>query len=339
MVVTSGDPTGIGPEVILKALIGQRPRGVRAVIVGDLPVFEAAARRLRIGRPRWSVVEAGQFEGRLSALMSPADRLRGELFVDCGHAGPFRPGRSGVKAGAASLAYLRTALACVRRIPASLVTGPVTKWAIEESGQHFTGHTEFLAEAFGARQVVMMFVSQRLRLVLLTRHLPLRRVSAALSASGVRRDLVLTATFLRDRCGVRRPRLALCGLNPHAGEQGRLGREEQRLLIPALRLARQRGLRIDGPFAADGFFGDPSGPAFHAGRAGGYDAVVCCYHDQGLIPFKLMARDQGCQVTIGLPVVRTSPDHGSGLDIAGKNLADAGSMRYAIRLAACLMTK
>lgn len=333
LILTGGDPCGIGPEVILKALARGRPTRLHIVVIGDRRVFDAAAKRLGRPSPAWRVVPAER-----AALLSSghSDRL---VFVDCANPGRFLPGRASRAAGGASLAYLRVALALIRRDPdrTALVTAPVTKWAIEESGTPFAGHTEFLAEALGARRVAMMFVSERLKLVLLTRHLPLRRVSRALSAELVHDSLLLTHEFLRRRLGAARPRLAVCGLNPHAGERGRFGDEERRVIGPALARLRRRGVSVDGPLAADGLFSDPRGPAFRPGSRGGYDAVACCYHDQGLIPFKLTARDRGCQVTLGLPIVRTSPDHGSALDLAGRDCADPGSMRYAIRLAAALI--
>jgi 4-hydroxythreonine-4-phosphate dehydrogenase len=205
----------------------------------------------------------------------------------------------------------------------ALVTGPVTKWAASGAGGAFAGQTEYLARATGRRGVVMMFVSDHLRVVLLTRHMPLREVPGALTRRRLEAALRLTASALRRHFGARRPRIAVCGLNPHAGEHGLFGDEERTVLLPVLRRLRRAGFSCEGPFAADGFFA----------RGVPYDAVACWYHDQGLIPFKLAARDAGCQLTIGLPMVRTSPDHGSALDIAGRGIAQPGSMRYAIALA------
>ncbi|MBI3320662.1 MAG: 4-hydroxythreonine-4-phosphate dehydrogenase PdxA [Candidatus Omnitrophica bacterium] len=334
--LTAGDPCGIGPEVILKALAQIRvPDGVRLIIIGDRSVFEATARRLRCRLPSWQTIRADAPDGFSRPL----------TLLDCGHTGSGIPGRSSRAAGVASLAYLDRAIALWRacRIHA-LVTAPVTKWAIARSEPTFVGQTEYFARAMGARDVVMMFVSDRLRIALLTRHLPLHRVPGALTKANLRRTLRLTARGLTRWFGIRHPRLALCGLNPHAGEAGGFGQEEQAVMIPVLRALRRDGVACDGPFAADGFFAR----LHEAGRdrrrrrgrtrlsSGGptdYDAVVCPYHDQGLIPFKLVARDRGCQMSLGLPLIRTSPDHGSGLDIAGRALADPGSMVYAMTLA------
>jgi 4-hydroxythreonine-4-phosphate dehydrogenase len=178
----------------------------------------------------------------------------------------------------------------------------------------------------GRREVAMMFVSDPMRLVLLTRHLPLRAVAAAVDCREALATMGVAVAALRRWFGVARPRLAVCGLNPHAGEAGLFGDEEQRVLVPAMRALRRRGVACDGPLAADGFFAQPALVAT-------YDAVVCWYHDQGLIPFKMASRDRGCQLTVGLPIPRTSPDHGTALEIAGQGIADPGSMRYALALA------
>ena len=172
----------------------------------------------------------------------------------------------------------------------------------------------------------MMFVANRLRVVVLTRHIPLSRVSRALSRSLIQSAATLTSRTLTQQFRIQHPRLALLGLNPHAGEDAQIGGEEQQVMHPVLQALRRKGIVCDGPFAADGFFAQPQR----------YDAVLCAYHDQGLIPFKMVARDQGCQLTVGLPIVRTSPDHGSALDIAGRGLAHPGSMIYALKLAAKL---
>jgi len=325
LAVTSGDPCGIGPEVILKALATPGASTLwagpgRIAVIGDLPVFERLGRRL----PPWRVCSLREFPRR-------RDRL---AFIQLHHRDRFTPGRSGAAAGRASLDYLDAAVTLAKQgAVGALVTAPVTKWTIHRVRPGFEGQTEYLARAFRSPFAVMMFASDRLRIVLLTRHVALRRVAARVTAPLVRRTIRTALDALRTQFGVARPRLAVCGLNPHAGEGGLFGDEERRVLMPVVRALRRAGARIDGPFAADGFFAAQASPAWPAGR---YDAVVCWYHDQGLIPFKLAARDAGCQVTLGLPVVRVSPDHGSALDLAGKGLADPGSMRYALRLAASL---
>lgn len=343
LVMTAGDPCGIGPEVILKAL-SRPPAGVRLIVAGDLAVFEQTAARLgrRLPAPPARLwLQPGR---AARAIGGPGPRWSTVEFLDLAHRQRYTPGNPSAASGQASLDYLDAAIHLLRSgVAEGLVTGPVTKWAIERAGHPFQGHTEYLAKALGAPAPVMMFVSPRLRVVLLTRHVALREVPRRVTPALLRHTIRATADGLRRYFGVRRPRLAICGLNPHAGEAGMFGLEEQRLLAPLLRASRSplrsrsfatakqgfgaAGVRLEGPVPADGFFVDPSG----------YDAVLCWYHDQGLIPFKLLARDSGCQLTLGLPIIRTSPDHGSAPDIAGKNLAHPGSMRYALELAAKLV--
>ncbi len=299
--ITAGDPCGIGPEVVLKALADVPRAGARLIVIGDRRVFEQTARRLRMRFPSWE-------------------------FVDVGHRQTFVPGRPSRAAGAASLAYLDAAMALWRANQIQgLVTAPVTKWAIARAVPGFVGQTEYLARAMDRRSVLMMFVSDRLRVALLTRHVPLRRVARAITPRLVEAAVRLAAEALRTQFHIPHPRLVLCGLNPHAGEGSPMS-EERRIMQPVLRKLRRAGIACDGPFAADGLFAQPLR----------YDAVVCAYHDQGLIPFKMAARDRGCQLSIGLPIIRTSPGHGSALDIAGRGIANPGSMIYALRLAAKL---
>ena len=326
LAITAGDPCGIGPEVILKALTrGPSTRGLRVVVIGDCTVFEAAARRLRCRLPPWSVMTTGRHLERSSGPL---------VFLDCSHRQRYVPERSSAAAGRASLDYLDHALALQKAGHlAALVTAPVTKWAIGQVAPSFIGQTEYLSRAMKRRDVVMMFVSEVLRVALLTRHVPLSRVGRSIDRRLVRTTLRLVAASLKTQFRIAKPTLAICGVNPHAGEASRCGEEEERVIVPVLRELRRRGLRCDGPFAADGLFASLQ---VLRGRSS-YDAIVCAYHDQGLIPFKMVARDRGCQLSIGLPIIRTSPDHGSALDIAGKNIADPGSMIYAITLAANLV--
>lgn len=314
--ITSGDPCGIGPEVILKSLGRLRiPPAIRIVIIGDLAVFRQAAKHLGKKLPSWKIISPDD----------KADFAEPLTFCDLAHPHRFIPGHSSAQAGKASLDYLDTALALWRAgFLQALVTGPVTKWAVQKVNRSFVGHTEYLAYRTRTKTVVMLFASKAFRVVVITRHIPLRAVSAALTASLLSSTIRLTEQALRRQFGVARPRLALCGLNPHASEAARNASEEKRVMLPVLRALRNSGIRCEGPFAADGFFAQ----AYKA-----YDAIFCPYHDQGLIPFKMASRDAGCQVSLGLPFIRTSPDHGSGLDIAGGNKAHPGSMEYALHLA------
>jgi len=337
------------------------------MVVGDLTVFEQTASRLKLRLPRWTVSSVYPALSRKGGVneVSPGCAHPGIVLIDLAHPWHFKPGKPSDRAGSASLDYLDAAITLARRgVVDALVTAPVTKWAIERSGKPFVGQTEYLAAAMGASSVVMMFVSPALRIALLTRHLALRQVALRVTKPLIRRTILVTVKGLQRQFGIHQPRLAVCGLNPHAGEDGLFGDEERRILLPVLRELRRDGIRLDGPFAADGFFANARRPAPHQSlrdrqarrpahrrvepppngaqyqRFGaGYDAVVCWYHDQGLIPFKLMSRDRGCQLSLGLPIVRTSPDHGSALDIAGRGVANPGSMRYALQLAVRLATR
>ena len=304
LVITCGDPCGVGPEVTLRALSSLRRR-FPTIVVGDRAVLEQTARRLRL----------------------PLPFRKGIELYDCGHRGSFKPGASGRLAGKASLNYLAAAVHLLKAGGGALVTGPVTKWAIEQVKPGFVGQTEYLAEAFRVKDVVMAFASPGMRIVLLTRHVALRDVSRLATPRLLRTTLALTREALRKQFGIRDPRIAVCGLNPHAGEGGLFGDEERRVLAPVLRQLRRKGWKLEGPVAADGFFANPMTA----------DVVLGWYHDQVLIPFKMAARDTGCQLSIGLPIIRTSPDHGSALDIAGSGRANPGAMAYAINLAADLL--
>jgi 4-hydroxythreonine-4-phosphate dehydrogenase len=211
-----------------------------------------------------------------------------------------------------------------------IATAPVNKLAFARAGLPWKGHTDLLAHLTGANSVAMMFWSEPLKVVLATVHIPLAEVASALTREVIDRVIALTAREL-PRFGVSRPRLALAGLNPHAGEGGLLGTDEQRVLVPAVDAARRAGIDIRGPFPGDTVF-------VRASR-GEFDAVIACYHDQGLIPVKLLAFGRAVNVTLGLPIVRTSVDHGTAFDIAGKGIADPSSMIEATLLAARLAVR
>jgi 4-hydroxythreonine-4-phosphate dehydrogenase len=240
----------------------------------------------------------------------------------------FEPGVLSAEAGRAAYEAIGRAVrdALDGRV-AAIATAPVNKLAFARAGLPWKGHTDLLGHLTGSAQVAMMFWSEPLKVVLATVHVPLGDVPRTLTRELLEAVIALTAREL-PRFGIDRPRLALAGLNPHAGEDGVIGDEEQRVLRPAVEAARARGLSIDGPFPGDTIF-------VRAAR-GAFDAVIACYHDQGLIPVKLLAFGQAVNVTLGLPIVRTSVDHGTAFDIAGKGIADAGSMVEAVLLAARL---
>ncbi|ACL67808.1 4-hydroxythreonine-4-phosphate dehydrogenase [Anaeromyxobacter dehalogenans 2CP-1] len=311
--ISLGDPSGVGPEVTAGALRALRGELV-PLVFGDRRVLSRALGGL--GLP---VVEPG-------APLPPGGALVATTALP---AAQLRPGRPAPEAGAAQLAYVAAAFRAVREgAAAALCTAPVSKAQVARALPGFVGHTEWLEAACGARRSVMMLAGDRLRIALVTNHVAFSRLRRALTVPRIVDTLAITHRALREDLGIARPRLALAALNPHAGEEGAFGDEESRLLAPALEAARAAGAPAVGPFPADSVF-------FRA-ALGEFDAVVALYHDQGLIPVKLLdavGGDPAVNVTLGLPIVRTSPDHGVAYDIAGKGKASAASMIAALRLA------
>ena len=294
--VTTGEPAGIGPELAASLLAGEWP--ARIVLIGDRGLLES-----RGGRP---VPEANLLHVPLAA--------------------PSRPGRLEAANAPYVLALLDAALdGCADGRFDAMVTAPVHKGVINDAGVHFTGHTEYLAERTGAPLPVMMLVGGGLRVALATTHVPLAGVSAALTGARLTDVLRILDADLRGKFGIAAPRILVCGLNPHAGEGGHLGREEIEVIEPALRALQAEGLKLTGPVPAD--------TAFLPERLAGHDAVLAMYHDQGLPVLKRAAFGHGVNVTLGLPIVRTSVDHGTALDLAGTGRADPGSLHEALRLA------
>ncbi len=330
--VTMGDPGGIGPEVVVAALAA-RPRDERAryVIYASGAALLEAAETLKI-EPSWWRLEAG------STLRDAAASHR---FVLLDYDQKFPPNSQPARAatpegGALSFRLVEDAIADAKREPGdaaaidAIVTGPISKKAWSMAGKsRWPGHTELLASRFGVKRHAMMFEGPRLRVVLATAHVPLMDVRNVLTIGRVFDAIDMGAEACRA-LGVERPRIAVCGLNPHAGEGGIMGDEETRLIEPAIEHAVRTGIDASGPYPADTIFKKAVG--------GRYDLVVAMYHDQGLIPVKLLARDESVNVTIGLPVARTSPDHGTAFDIAGKGAADPGSTTAAIDLAVRMAT-
>lgn len=241
----------------------------------------------------------------------------------------FEPGQQSAEAGRASYAYLVDAVrAAVDGSVDAIVTAPINKASFEQAGLPWKGHTDLLAHLTGARRAVMMFDSPRLRVALATVHIPLRDVATTLTTEGLCDTIAIAAAHL-PWFGVSNPRLAVAGLNPHAGEHGVMGLEDDRVVQPAIERCRANGIDVTGPFPAD--------TLFVKAAQGHYDLVVACYHDQGLIPVKLLGFGEAVNVTLGLPIIRTSVDHGTAFDIAGRGLANPGSLIAAIRLAVALV--
>jgi len=328
--ITLGDPAGVGPEVTCKALVHLRLRRVPAVVVGDVATVVETARRLALRCDVVAVAEADLAAGRLPPPAHGARRTIPVLAVGRLGAAARRPGKPSVAGGRASYRYIETAarLALADAIT-GIVTAPINKGWVTRAGFPISGHTELLQELTGAPAVRMMLAGRRLRVVLVTMHVALGKVPAALSRREVARTIGIAAEHLRRYHRLAAPRIAVAGLNPHAGEGGLFGREEERVIAPAIAAARENGVDASGPYPADSLF-------FQAVEEKKFDAVIAMYHDQGLIPLKLLHFHDAVNVTLGLPIIRTSPDHGTAYDIAGRGMADPGSMVAAIALAAAM---
>ncbi len=318
--ITLGDVTGIGPEITLKALAAWRHESG-----GELP-----ARFLILGDAAW-LARANAPLGLPLAPYAGPDTPAAVAWLDPRPEPlPATLSAGAAPAALAALDWLREgARRCLAGELAALVTAPVSKAAILRAGVPFVGQTEFLAELSGADRVVMMLLGDDaaghwLRVALATTHLPLRRVADAVTPAGVELAIRRAAAACGD-LGLPRARVGVCGLNPHAGEEGLLGREDVEVIAPAVAAARATGLDAHGPRSAD--------TLFHQAWRGEFDAVVAMYHDQGLAPLKLVAFDRGVNWTLGLPFVRTAPDHGPAYDLAGRNCARSDSRGAALRLA------
>jgi len=317
--VSLGDPAGIGPELIAEAWARREREGlVPFAVVGGARLMAAAAASRGLGlpiEPIASLAEAGEVFDRALPVLGSLD-------------GVWRPGEPEREGAALALASLDAATALVVSGKASaLVTGPIAKGLLAEVGFNHPGQTEFVAHACGvaAQDAVMMLAGPQLRTIPLTVHVALARVPSLVSHDLICRRARITAEALRRDFGIERPRLAVAALNPHAGEDGRFGDEDQRIIAPAIAALRAEGIDASGPHPADALFSP------HA--RSDYDVALCMYHDQALIPLKALDFDSGVNVTLGLPVVRTSPDHGTAFAIAGTGRASAGATIAAIRMA------
>lgn len=233
------------------------------------------------------------------------------------------PGISSTEAGELSLASINAAISDIKAgLIDAIVTAPINKDNIQSDSFKFAGHTEYLAQQFDAKEHLMFLVSDDLKIGTVTGHIPINQVATQLSIEKIISKAKLMASSLQNDFGIRKPRIAVLGLNPHAGDNGVIGDEEKNIIIPAIEKLKEQGILAFGPFGADGFFG--------SGVFTKYDAALSMYHDQGLIPFKTMAFDNGVNYTAGLSIVRTSPDHGTAYDLAGKNKASESSFRYAV---------
>ncbi len=319
--VSMGEPAGIGPDLILQLYADREKHKLPPfIVVGNMAFLAARARRLGLNLN----FAATSVEGANAAFPVSLPVLHIDGLV------PDKPGETSPLSGKVVMESIARAVtetlggAC-----RAVVTGPIHKAALYTAGFKYPGHTEYLAAlcANGGPpiQPVMMMVHDELRAVPLTIHVPLRDVPGLISHKLIRDTALIVAHDLRTRFGIEQPRLALTGLNPHAGEAGTIGTEDRDVIVPAANELRHNGMLIDGPIAADSLF--------HLTSWRKYDAVIAMYHDQALIPIKTIAFDEAVNVTLGLPIVRTSPDHGTAFDIAGSGKGSVGSMLAALRLA------
>ncbi len=320
--ITLGDPTGVGPEIIVKALSKRRLFQVcRPVVLGDQGVLLKTIEMLGM-RTAVEVLQEIPEEG-----YSPRKIFL--LAVSQLGAASLRFGKPDRACRLAMVRYIEEAVRRVRKGEVDAITTcPINKQAVHEAGYPFSGHTELLAHLVRASPVAMMFVGSRWKVVLVTTHLPLHKVARWITTDRVLSTIRLTAVGLMKYFGITRPKIAVLGLNPHAGEEGILGEEERREIIPALKKARSRGIEVEGPFPADSFFNLCGFSSF--------DAVVAMYHDQGLIPIKIFDFQGAINFTLGLPFVRTSVGHGTAYDIAGKGLANPNNLINAVLFASNL---
>lgn len=307
-----GDAAGIGPEITLK-LLADEALPVRPIVIGDVEFLRQTAENLdldldvvAIADPREATATAGRVD--VLAAGEPVGAIAlGQVSAAC---------------GAAAYAYIRQAITLAKAGDiAAIVTAPIHKEALAAAGVGYPGHTEMLADFGGAGETAMMLANDDLRVVLVTIHCALREAIARITLQSELSAIRLADAGARS-FGITAPRVAVAGLNPHAGEGGLFGREEIEIIAPAIAAAREEGIDVSGPWAGDTVF-------MHA-RQGRFDVVVAQYHDQGLIPVKYLGLEEGVNVTLGLPFVRTSPDHGTAFDIAGQGIADPASMRVAL---------
>jgi 4-hydroxythreonine-4-phosphate dehydrogenase len=316
--ITMGDPAGIGPEIIAKALLMPDIYEVcRPLVLGDIGCLERGSKGV----------------GSLSfqPISNPSEITARQGLIDVmglsdlkGSVSPGRPTKAG---GKAMVDYIVKAVElCVGGQVSAMVTCPISKEIMHQAGYEFEGHTELLANLTGTKDYVMMLAGDRLRVSLVTVHCALAEVPGRLREDLIVKTIGITYRSLERDFGIEKPRIAVAALNPHAGESGLFGTEDKTIVGPAVQAARDSGLPVEGPFPADTIF-------YHA-STGRYDAVVAMYHDQGLIALKLLHFSDAVNISLGLPIIRTSVDHGTAYDIAGKGVADPSSLIAAIKMAA-----
>ena len=319
--ITMGDPSGIGPEIIIKALSDQSLRDQCVpVVLGDPGALDIHVNGMK--NPSVDIVShPSDAKGRQGHIdLIAVSRLQKDQR---------KPGKPTIGGGKAMVAFILKAVDMVQKGNlAAMVTCPISKALMHESGYAYDGHTELIAHLTNSRDYIMMLAGDRLRVALVTIHSALKDVPANLNEVKIYKTIVITSKALREDFAFSNPRIAVAALNPHAGESGLFGSEEEVLIRPAVKKAQSEGHCVEGPFPAD--------TLFHKAVDGQFDAVVAMYHDQGLIPLKLLHFSDAVNVTLGLPIIRTSVDHGTAYEIAGKGIADPSSLKAAIRTAVAM---
>ena len=327
--ITTGDPAGIGPEVVLKALADQELLNTaRWVVIGDSAILNMVGKQIGLKPPDCIVQDGAQIAARWHCYTTgrPSAETAQVCLLDLQQLEPsqFTIGQLSAACGSAALEYVRTATRlCLDGQVDAMVTAPLNKEAVSLTGKSFTGHTEFIADLSKAEESRMLLVNDHLRVIHVSTHCSLWE-ACKLDTPRILRTIQLGNEALQS-LGFAEPRIAVCGLNPHAGENGLFGSEDLELIVPAIQAAQNMGMMCEGPFPADTIF-------IQAVR-GAYDLVVAMYHDQGHVPMKLLDFENTINVSLGLPIIRTSVDHGTAFDIAGKNQADPSSMKAAMKLA------
>ena len=317
LAVSMGDYNGIGPEIILKTFNKTELRKTTIpIIFGSEQVFRFYADLSGLSVTINKITDPEQAEpGKLNII-----DITGGEHVE------IKPGVIDKRAGSVAVTAIKEAtIACLNQQTDALITAPISKESVNKAGFRNPGHTEYLAELCKTNEFVMLLVHEGLRVGLVTIHIPVNHVKEQITGEAIRDRISIIHRGLINDFGLKQPRIAILGLNPHAGDGGVIGREELDIIIPAVTNLKDNGFHVDGPFPADGFFGSRQYTDF--------DAVLAMYHDQGLVPFKTIAFHSGVNVTIGLPIVRTSPDHGTAFAIAGKNQAEPQSFWEAVELA------